>query len=103
MRLNRFFILFSVMLLSLSFAFPQGRGGRQGGQGSGRGQGGGFGRRQGSEQGQINRNPQAGAAQAEHRRIKTTERQKEQIRSCSKLAEAVRKQAGKMAKNSGKN
>lgn len=41
-------------------------------------------------------------AQMEQKRIKATKQQRDQIRSCNMLADDVRKQARKMAKDSGK-
>jgi len=38
----------------------------------------------------------------EHKRIKATKQQRDQIRSCDKLADDIRKQTRKMAKDSGK-
>ncbi len=104
MKPTKSFLVFSILVLSIAFAFPQGRGARQGAQGAaGRGQGGGFGQGQGSEQGQIQSNPRAAEAQAEHKRVQSTKEQREQIRICDKSADAVRKQARDMAGNSGKN
>ena len=91
-------ILFSLFLLSLPTVFPQRRGGGQG-QGSGLGQG--QGQKQGLGQGQGQGGMQTGSAQAERKRIHTTTQQRDQIRSCDKLADGIRKQARTMAKSSG--
>ena len=49
----------------------------------------------------MKRNPRAAEAQAEHKRVKSTSRQRKQIRDCDQAAENVGKQARKMAQNSG--
>ncbi len=87
-------IAFAVFLLLLSTAFAQGRGGRHGqqqtqGQGQKQGQGPGWRQGQGSAQ--------SGSTQMEQKRIRATTHQRDQIRSCSKLADGIRKQARKMA------
>lgn len=96
-----------ILLLLLSTAFPQGRGGGKGGgraqdqeqiQGQGRGQGQG----QVMDSGSRQAKGQPADAQKERTRIKTTQQQRDQIRSCDKLADDVRKQAQAMAKNSEK-
>ena len=38
----------------------------------------------------------------EHKRIKATQQQRDQIRSCDRMSDEIRKQARKMAKDSGK-
>ena len=82
------------MLLVFSYAFPQGRGGGQGQQQSQR-QGSGLGQSQGHVWG-------AGqVGQMEQNRNQTTQQQRDQIRSCNKLADGIRKQARKMAQASG--
>ena len=92
--LKRSLIIFPIFLLLLPAAFPQGKGGGGGGRGQGQGQG--------QEQGQGQGGAQAANAQMEHKRIKATKQQRDQIRSCDKLADDIRKQARKMAKDSGK-
>jgi len=42
-------------------------------------------------------------AQIGQKRIRATEQQRDQLRSCDRLADKIRKQARTMAKNSGKN
>lgn len=95
--LKRTLVIFPILLLMLSIAFPQGKGGGKGG-GSGQGQGQGQGRVMGQGQG----GGQQTNAQMEQKRIKATKQQRDQIRSCNMLADDVRKQARKMAKDSGK-
>jgi hypothetical protein len=95
--LKKSLIVFPIFLLVLSAAFPQGKGGGGKGQGQGQGMG------QGQGQGQGQGGQQAMNAQMEQKRIKTTTQQREQIRSCDKLADDIRKQTRKMAKDSGKN
>ena len=58
---------------------------------------------QGQMMGQGQGGQQATNAQMEHKRIKATTQQRDQIRSCDKLADDIRKQTRKMAKDSGKN
>ena len=107
--LKKSLIVFPIFLLLLSTAFPQGKGGGGGGKGQGQGmgqgqgQGVGQGQGQGMGQGQGQGGGQATNAQMEHKRIKATEQQRDQIRSCDKLADDIRKQTRKMAKDSGKN
>jgi hypothetical protein len=105
--LKKSLIVFPIFLLLLSTAFPQGKGGGGGGkgqgQGQGMGQGQGQGQGQGMGQGQGQGGGQATNAQMEHKRIKATTQQRAQIRSCDKLADDIRKQTRKMAKDSGKN
>ncbi len=97
--LRKYLILFSIFLLSLSVAFSQGRGGRQGqGQAQGKSPGPGFG--QGQGQGQTG--AQAGNTQREQKRIHATKQQRDQIRTCDRAADSIRKQARSMAKNTGK-
>jgi hypothetical protein len=97
---KRSLILFPIFLLVISTGFSQGRGGRQGqGQGQSANQRQGQGQLQGQGQGQ--RGVQAGSADMEHKRIKATQQQRDQIRSCDKLADGIRKQARKIAKASG--
>ncbi len=95
--LKRSLIVFPFFLLLLSIAFPQGRGGGGQGQGQSKGQGQASGQRQGQGGGQATNAPM------EHKRIKATRQQRDQIRSCDRLADDIRKQARKMAKDSGKN
>jgi hypothetical protein len=104
--LKKSLFVFPIFLLLLSIAFPQGKGGGQGkGAGQGQGQSQGQGQRQGQvmSQGQGQGGAQAGSAQMEQKRIKATKQQRDQIRSCDKLADDVRKQARRMAKDSGGN
>lgn len=104
--LKKSLIVFPVFLLLQSTAFPQGKGGGGGkGQGQGQGQGQGMGQGQGvgQGQGQGQGGGQATNAQMEHKRIKATKQQRDQIRSCDRLADNIRKQTRKMAKDSGKN
>jgi len=101
--LKKSLIVFPIFLLLLSTAFPQGKGGGGGGQGQGQGMGQGQGQGMGQGQGQGQGGGQATNAQMEHKRIKATEQQRDQIRSCDKLADDIRKQTRKMAKDSGKN
>ncbi len=91
-------ILFSLLLLSLPAAFPQGRGGGKG-QGSGRGQG--QGQQMGGNQGQGQPGMQGGNSQMDRKRIHATQQQRDQIRGCDRLADGIRKQARKMAQTSG--
>lgn len=87
-------ILFPILLLVFSTAFPQGRGGRQGRQQGQR-------QSQGSGQGNVWGTGQAGGGQMQQKRIHTTQQQREQISSCSKSADGIQKQARKMAQMSG--
>ena len=87
-------ILFPILLLVFSTAFPQGRGGRQGRQQGQR-------QSQGSDQGNVWGTGQAGGGQMQQKRIHTTQHQREQISFCSKSADGIRKQARKMAQMSG--
>lgn len=105
--LKKLLMVLPILLLSLSIAFTQGRGGGQGagrGQGSGQGQsvgqGQGSGQHQGIGQGQGSGQGQ-GVEQRDQKRIKSSIQQRDQIRTCDKLADGVRKQAQKMGKNSG--
>jgi hypothetical protein len=112
--LKKSLIVFPIFLLLLSTAFPQGKGGGGGGKGQGQGQGMGQGQGQGvgqgqgqgmgqgQGQGQGQGGQQATNAQMEHKRIKATTQQRDQIRSCDKLADDIRKQTRKMAKDSAK-
>jgi hypothetical protein len=95
---KRSLILFPIFLLVISAGFSQGRGGKQG-QGQGSNQGQGQGQWQGQSQGQGN--AQTGSADMERKRIQATQQQRDQIRSCDKLADGIRKQARKMAQTSG--
>jgi hypothetical protein len=79
-------------------SFAQGKGiGKGGGRGQGQGQGQVMGQGQAPGGGQVTKD------QLEHNRIKATRQQRDQLRSCDKLANDVRKQTRKMAKDSGKN
>jgi hypothetical protein len=104
--LKKSLLLFPVFLLLLPTAFPQGKGGGGGGQGQGQGQGQSQNQSQrqvqGMGQGQGQGGTQSGSAQMEQKRIKATKQQRDQIRSCDKLADDVGKQARKMAKDSTK-
>jgi len=101
--LKKSLIVFPMFLLLLSTAFPQGKGGGGSGKGQGQGQGQGMGQGQGQMVGQGQGGQQATNAQMEHKRIKATTQQRDQIRSCDKLADDIRKQTRKMAKDSAKN
>ena len=98
--LKKSLLVLPIFLLSLSIAFPQGRGGGGRGQGAGQGQGQVMGQGQGSTQGQGSKQGQ-GSVLREQKRIQSTQQQRDQIRNCDKLADGIRKQAQKMAKNSG--
>jgi hypothetical protein len=98
--LKKSLIVFPMFLLLLPTAFPQGKGGGKGGgggQGQSQGQGQVMGQGQGQGGGQVTN------AQMEHKRIKATRQQQDQMRSCDRLADDIRKQARKMANSSGKN
>jgi len=88
-------IAFPVFLLVFSVAFPQGRGGEQGRQ-QGQMQG------RSSGQGQYGGSDQGRAGTMEQKRIHTTQQQRDQIRSCDKMADGIRKQAKEMAQASKK-
>jgi hypothetical protein len=95
--LKKSLILFPILLLVVSIGFSQGRGRSQRqGQGSNQGQG------QGQGQSPGQRGAQAGSADMEQKRIHATRKQRDQIRSCDKLADGIRKQARKMAQASGR-
>jgi len=107
--LKRALTIVPVLLLMLSIAFPQGKGGGRGGgsgQGQGQGMGQGQGQGQGTVQGQGMGQGQGGGqqtnAQAVQDRIKTTKQQRDQIRSCDNLADDIQKQSRKMARDSEK-
>jgi hypothetical protein len=94
--LKKSLILFPMLLLVVSIGFSQGRGRSQRqGQGSNQGQG----QVQGQSPGQ--RGAQAGSTDREQKRVHATKQQRDQIRSCDKLADGIRKQARKMAQSSG--
>ena len=101
--LKRALTIVPALLLTLAIAFPQGKGG---GRGGGGGQGQGMGQGQGQGQGQVMGQGQGGGqqtnAQAVQDRIKTTKQQRDQIRSCDKLADDIQKQSRKMARDSEK-
>lgn len=90
--LKKTLIIFPIFLLVFSAAFPQGRGGRQGGQ---------QGQRQSQGQGGVGGGGQTGVGQMEQKRIHTTQQQRDQIHSCNKLADGIQKQARKMAQAAG--
>lgn len=101
-------IIGSILTLALATAYAQGRGGGgmnrgsgRGGVGSGRGQGQMQGPGENRGMGEAKRSPRAAEAQAEHKRVKSTSRQRKQIRDCDQAAENVGKQARKMAQNTG--
>ena len=100
--LKKSLILFSLSLLMLPAAFPQGRGGGKG-QGSGRSQG--QGQQMGGNRGQGQSQPgmQGGDSQMDRKRTHATQQQRDQIRDCDRLADGIRKQARKMARTSGSN
>ncbi len=100
--LKKSLIIFPIFLLVFAAAFPQGRGGRQGGQQS-QGQGQGQGSGQGQGQGNVWGEGQAGVGQKEQKRIHTTQQQRDQISSCNKLADGIQKQARKMAQTKSGN
>jgi hypothetical protein len=95
--LKKSLIVLPIFLLLVAAGFPQGKGG---GKGGGRGQGQGQGQTMGQGQGQGG--GQTANAQMEHKRIRATQQQRDQIRSCDRMADDIRKQARKMAKDSGK-
>jgi hypothetical protein len=104
--LKKFWIVFPIFLLLLPAAFPQGKGGGGGGgrsQGQDQRQGQGQSQGQVMGQGQGQAGTQAGGGQMEQKRIKATKQQQDQIGSCDKLADDIRKQARKMAKDSANN
>ncbi len=90
--LKRVLIMFPILLLVFSTAFPQGRGGRQGRQQA---------QRQSQSQGGVWGTDQTRVGQMEQKRIHTTQQQRNQIHSCNKLADGIQKQARKMAQMSG--
>jgi hypothetical protein len=94
-------MLISVFLLSLPLAMAQGRGGGGGGGGQGGGQGSG-GNAQGQGQNQSGRpgGMQTGSESVQRlrARVHATDQQGDQIQSCSKAADKIRKQARDMAK-----
>jgi uncharacterized membrane protein YccC len=107
--LKKSLIVFPMVLFLSSTAFPQGKGGGMGGsRGQGQGQGGqttGQGQGQGSQttgQGQGQSSGQSGNTQMDRIRVKSTTQQRDQIQSCEKQADAVRKQARTMAEGAGK-
>jgi hypothetical protein len=98
----------SIGVFIVASAFAQGRGGsggaQRGGQGSGQRQvqGQGQGIDQGQWQGQQQGGSQAGNTQMRQERIKTTKQQREQMHTCSKQADSLRKQIRTMARTSDK-
>jgi hypothetical protein len=82
--IKKLMILLSLSLLLLPASFAQGRRGRQA---------------QGQSQGTM----PSGSGQMERKRIHATSQQRDQIRSCDRLADGIRKQARKMAQSSGNN
>ena len=85
-------IAIAFLCAALPLAFPQGRGGqRGGGQSSGQGQG------QQGHPGGADRG--SGNTDGERDRIHVSQQQRDQVKSCDRSADAVRKQAGKMGKN----
>ena len=98
--LKKFLISIPIFLLLLTPVFPQGKGG---GKGGARGQSPGQGQGQGQAMGQRQNGGQSANTPMKRKRIKITRQQQQQIRSCDKLADSIRKQARKMAKGSGKN
>lgn len=107
--LKKSLIQFSLLVLLLPVALPQGRGGGQGqgsgmGQGQGQGQGSGMGQGQGSGQGQGQgqAGTQAGNTERDQKRIHATTQQRNQIQTCDKTADGLRKQARTMSQAGGK-
>ena len=105
--LKKSLIQFSLLALLLPVAFPQGRGGGQGqgsGMGQGQGQGSGMGQGQGSGQGkgQGQVGTQAGNTERDQKRIHATTQQRNQIQTCDKTADGLRKQARTMSQAGGK-
>lgn len=105
--LKKTLVPLALLALLLPLAFPQGRGG-----GGGRGQGGGQGQGQGQRQGQVmgqgsgqgsgQYGAQSGDSQGDQKRIRITSQQRQQIRTCDKTADGLRKQARKMSQAGGK-
>ena len=91
-------VLISIFLLAATVGFAQGRGGRQGQRGQG--QGSMQGQRQGQQQSQGGM--QTGRGDIDQKRINATKQQRDQINTCSKQADDIRKQARKMAQTSEK-
>ncbi len=89
-------ILFPILLLAVTAAFPQGRGG-----GQGRGSGAGAGQGQGPGLGQQQSGVQTRQSEGDHKRVGVTRQQRDQIRACDKIADGIRKQAREMAQNTG--
>jgi len=104
--LKKSLILFSMVFLSLAVAFAQGRGGGKGqggGQGQGQGQAMGQGSGQGGSQGQgQGQGTQSGDTQRDQKRTRITTQQRQQVQTCDKSADGLRKQARKMSQASGK-
>jgi hypothetical protein len=96
--LKKSLIYFSLLVLLLPLTFAQGRGGG-GGQGQGAGMSQGQGHGQGASQGQYG--TQAGDTQRDQDRIRVTSQQRDQIRTCDKLADGLRKGARTMSKSGG--
>lgn len=78
--------LILMALISISFAFPQGRGGRQGDQ---------------QRMEQTRGGGQAGSGPKEQERNRLNTRQRDEIRACDRLADGIRKQARAMGKSAG--
>jgi hypothetical protein len=86
--MKKYFVFLSIFLLASVTAFPQ-RGGVRGRQG------------QSGQQGQMQGNRQSGRIQTDRQQTSISSRQREQIRDCSNMADAIRKQARDMAQASG--
>jgi hypothetical protein len=104
--MKRMLAFVSIGVFIVASAFAQGRGGsgggQRGGQGSGQGQVQGQGIDQGQWQGQQQGRSQAGNTQMQQERIKATKQQREQMNTCSKQADSLRKQVRTMARTSDK-
>ncbi len=79
---KKFRILFPMFVLIASVVLPLGQGGQP-------------------SQGQGQRGFQAGSVQMERKRIQATTQQREQMRTCDRLANNIRRQARKMAQPTG--
>jgi hypothetical protein len=88
LMVRKIFILISFLLLLMLPAFGQGRGGSQG-------------RQQG--RGQSQGNAQAGVGQRDRNQVHLTTQQRDQLRTCDRLADGIRKQARTMGKSAGSN
>jgi hypothetical protein len=89
------FVLIATLLSATVIAFPQGRGGGQGGGNQQRSMQG------GAQSGHGGMQTGTGQGQMDRDRIRLNNQQRDQIRTCDRLADGVRKQARTMAKSSG--